>query len=243
MTWPRSSLAERQLVPEVLDHLDEADPRAVGSRRDLVRINVLMANVRIMAGLLRAAPLRAPRRVLDLGAGDGWFALALARRLAPHWPEVELVLLDRKDLVTTGRRAAIERLGWRTTPLVEDVSAWAEAASAERCDVIVTNLFLHHFDASALRRLFAVLAARSAAVFATEPWRGAVPLAAARLLWAIGANDVTRHDAPASVRAGFRSGELSALWPAGPGWRIVERRAGLFTHAFGAISQPEAGPA
>lgn len=241
MIWPRSALAVRRLVPEVLDHLDEADPRAIGSRRDLVRINVLMANVGVMAGLLRTAPVRAPCRLLDLGAGDGGFALALARRLAPQWPEVEVVLLDRKDLVTAGRRAAIERLGWRTTVLVEEVSAWTAAASAERYDAIVTNLFLHHFDTAALRRLLAVLAVRSTAVFATEPWRGAVPLVAARLLWAIGANDVTRHDAPASVRAGFRSGELSALWPAGPAWRITERRAGLFTHAFGAIAEPEAG--
>ena len=63
---------------------------------------------------------------------------------------------------------------------------------------------------SGLQRLAPVL-------LATEPRRGSFPLAAARLLWAIGANDVTLHDAAASVRAGFAGKELSALWPAGRG--------------------------
>jgi hypothetical protein len=51
------------------------------------------------------------------------------------------------------------------------------------------------------------------------------------MLGAIGCNDVTRHDAVASVRAGFRDGQLSALWPAGP-WKLTERGAGLFSHLF-----------
>jgi hypothetical protein len=52
------------------------------------------------------------------------------------------------------------------------------------------------------------------------------------MLGLIGANGVTRHDAAVSVRAGFKGGELSALWPANPRWRLRERRAGLFSHLF-----------
>ena len=69
-------------------------------------------------------------------------------------------------------------------------------------------------------------------LLATEPRRGSFPLAATRLLWAIGANDVTLHDAAASVRAGFAGKELSALWPAGQGKPLEERRGGLFSHVF-----------
>jgi len=43
---------------------------------------------------------------------------------------------------------------------------------------------------------------------------------------------VTRHDAVVSVRAGFRGGELAALWPRGEGWTIEERARGPFGHAF-----------
>jgi hypothetical protein len=48
----------------------------------------------------------------------------------------------------------------------------------------------------------------------------------------LGANDVTRHDAVASVRAGFRERELSALWPQDRAWTLRECGVFPFTHAF-----------
>jgi hypothetical protein len=48
----------------------------------------------------------------------------------------------------------------------------------------------------------------------------------------IGCNDVTRHDAAISVRAGFRDGELSACWPIAAGWTLTEKRAPPFSHLF-----------
>ena len=52
------------------------------------------------------------------------------------------------------------------------------------------------------------------------------------LLGAIGCNDVSRHDAVISVRAGFADHELSALWPASSPYRLEEYAAGLFSHCF-----------
>ena len=92
----------RHIVPEILDGLAADDPRAIHSRRDLVHINALMFNGPIMAGLLRKHVRAKPRRILEIGAGDGKFMLAVARRLAKNWPAVELTLLDRIDLVSTG---------------------------------------------------------------------------------------------------------------------------------------------
>ena len=60
---------------------------------------------------------------------------------------------------------------------------------------------------------------------------GAGIVVAARAVGAIGANAVTRHDAPASVRAGFHGAELSRLWPGEVGF---EGRRGPFTHGFAA---------
>jgi hypothetical protein len=48
----------------------------------------------------------------------------------------------------------------------------------------------------------------------------------------IGCNAVTRHDAAASIRAGFAGGELSALWPGAETWRIDERKCGFSSHCF-----------
>jgi len=83
----------------------------------------------------------------------------------------------------------------------------------------------------ALARLFALAAARGAGLVACEPRRGPFALWASHLVFALGANAVSRHDAVASVRAGFAGRELSALWPKA-GWELTERRALPFSHIF-----------
>ncbi|RWK42513.1 MAG: hypothetical protein EOR47_34925, partial [Mesorhizobium sp.] len=88
-------MEHRRLAPEILDGLVADDFRALAARRDLRRINALMFQARIMASLLRKFVPGPPRRILEIGAGDGSFMLAVARRMAGHWPGVELTMLDR----------------------------------------------------------------------------------------------------------------------------------------------------
>lgn len=231
-------LALRRVEPEILDGLSSDDPRALASRRDLRRINALMFQAGIMARLLRRHVARPPRRILEIGAGDGAFMLEVARKMAKRWPQVELTLLDRGDLVISRRIDEFARLGWRAEAVTADVFEWLARAGHPRFDVVAANLFLHHFDDAGLAGLFAGVSPLTAAFVATEPRRGAVALAASRLLRAIGANDVTLHDAPASVRAGFSGAELSALWPGGDGAFIEESDIGPFTHTFAARDDP-----
>jgi hypothetical protein len=99
-------------------------------------------------------------------------------------------------------------------------------------DAITANLFLHHFTESPLASLLAKLAPLTPLFVVCEPRRGALPLLGSRLLWAIGCNDVTRHDAVLSVEAGFSGRELSALWPEPSLWQLHEDAARLFTHCF-----------
>jgi hypothetical protein len=108
-----------------------------------------------------------------------------------------------------------------------------ERDHGDAAEAIVANLFLHHLDDAALRGLFAQAASVVQMFAACEPRRSPAAAAGSRLLWAIGCNDVSRHDAVVSVRAGFAGRELSELWPRGP-WRIEERAAGLFSHVFAA---------
>jgi hypothetical protein len=192
------------------------------------------------AGILRRAldgmfAGRPPTRLVELGSGDGTFMLRLARELSPRWPEVRVALVDRHPSVSAATRAGFEALGWRVEVVAADVFDWLPEQSV--ADVIVANLFLHHFEAEPLGQLLA-LAARQCAVFAAcEPRRGAPAWCMSRLLWLIGCHPVTRHDAVISVRAGFRDGELSALWPAA-GWRLREERAGTLSHLFAASKRP-----
>jgi len=76
------------------------------------------------------------------------------------------------------------------------------------------------------------VASRAAGFVTCEPRRSAFAVLGARLVFMLGANDVSRHDALASVRAGFAGQELSTLWPRNAGWAIEERGAFPFTHLF-----------
>ncbi|TIX36870.1 MAG: hypothetical protein E5V40_23750, partial [Mesorhizobium sp.] len=107
-----TALAQRSLIPEILDGLAADDPRARASRRDLRRINALMLQARIMASLLRKFVPKPPGRILEIGAGDGTFMLAVARRMVKQWPRVELTLLDRVDVLTAELSVDFDRLGW-----------------------------------------------------------------------------------------------------------------------------------
>jgi hypothetical protein len=220
----------RVVEREWLDELPADDPRARRSRGDLRRVNALMANARIVAAhLLRVAP--GPLgNVAEIGAGDGAFALRVASRLPVPQAPATFTLVDRQAIVGAQTREAIARRGWQPRLATADVFEWLE--TAPEFDAIVANLFLHHFDEAALGRLLAGVAARTRCFVACEPRRSALALTGSRLLGLIGCNDVTRHDAVASVRAGFDRDELSRLWPDRSAWILEERSRGLFSHAF-----------
>jgi hypothetical protein len=233
----------RRVEPEWLDELAPNDPRAIRSRRDLRRVNSFMLQAGIMRRLLLLAFTdQRPRFILELGGGDGSFILKVAQGLVPNWPGVRVTLLDRQPVVAQETREAFQALGWKLEVVTADVFAYLEAAAGTQADVVTANLFLHHFPDARLRRLLALAATIAPRIVACEPRRSAWSLGASRLLWAIGCNDVSRHDAAASVRAGFLGTELSALWPRQQGWRLSERPAGLFSHAFVARRADATGP-
>ncbi len=237
----------RVVSAETLDGLAEDDPRAMRSRGDLRRVHRIMGTCSILSRNLRAwsLPAAGPAalRVLELGAGDGSLMLRVAGALAGSWPRVELSLLDRQALVAPDTLRGYAGLGWTATPLRMDVLDWVAAGPAgayggdatRRWDLIVANLFLHHFQGRPLRELMLAVAERCDRFLACEPRRSRFALAASHLIGAIGANAVTREDAVLSVHAGFRDRELGALWPAGEGrWSTREGPAGAFSHCFSA---------
>jgi hypothetical protein len=224
--------AARRVESEWLDQLPADDPRAARSRRDLRRVNLWMGNAGIMRRLIAAHAPDRPRTWLEIGAGDGTFALRLARRLAPSMPCVALTLVDRQDVVTRETRGALTALGWTLDVRTADIFDVLSVTQGPRADIITANLFLHHFRPPQLARLLAGVATRAKLFVACEPRRSALALAGSRMLWAIGCNDVSRHDAVVSVRAGFSGVELSSLWPERAGFQLTENAAGLFTHCF-----------
>ena len=221
----------RRLEPEWLDHLPADDPRAMRSRRDLTRVNSFMGNASRMAdALLQHATGESPHTMVDLGSGDGQFMLQVAQRLAPRWRDVSVVLLDQQNIVSPTTRAGFAALGWRVEPTSADVFDFL--AQVHPVDVITANLFLHHFVDEQLTHLLAQIARATSLMVACEPRRSKFVVEASRLLWAVGCNDVSVHDAVVSARAGFNDKELSTLWPHDPQWQVHEQTAGLFSHRF-----------
>lgn len=219
---------QRRVVPELLDSLLPENPRAVRSRRDLRRINSLMRNQVIMSDALKANFNGVPRGITELGAGDGDFLLSVAQSLAPQWPVVKAALVDRQRNVSRETLAAFSILGWSAEVMVTDVFDQPQIPG----EVVVANLFLHHFENEQLVELLQRVAHQAGLFVAVEPRRAAWPLFCSRMLWAIGCNEVTRHDAVVSVRAGFAGRELSVLWPDSSNWELAEHAAGTFSHLF-----------
>ena len=240
----------RRVEAEWLDELPAHDPRAQRSRRDLVRINALMGNAAIVARalkvgsgtvsfatgrvasiLLRSARMRTRphfQSIAEIGAGDGGFLLRVARSLGAR--EVEAILVDRKDIVTESTRREFAASRWRARAIEADVFDWLRRTPP--VDAIVANLFLHHFEPPRLAEMLALAASRARIFVACEPRRSALALNGARLLGLVGCNDVSRHDAVVSVRAGFRDAEISKLWPDAQSWSLDEGARGLFSHLF-----------
>jgi SAM-dependent methyltransferase len=229
--------SNRCVLPEVLDDLDASDPSARRARRDLQRVHSAMRSVAIMRRAVAHLRLAArPHRILELGAGDGTLLLKFARSIRPSWDGVELTLLDRLDLLSSGTRDAYRDLGWRVTVLRADALTWAAEPHGMRFDLCFANLFLHHFDTAPLSILLRGVAAATDAFVACEPRRSALAHCGSRLIVFLGANRVTRKDAVTSVAAGFTARELSHAWSSIAGnWTIDEYPARPFTHCFTAV--------
>jgi hypothetical protein len=228
----------RRVEPEMLDLLPAEDPRAIRSRQDLRRINRAMATRSILGRGIDAATRGVPpRRIVELGAGDGSLLLWLARRRAEKWPGVEATVVDRQNLIAPETRRGFATHGWKLRVIACDVFDWIDETDATPYDLALTNLFLHHFPGDALARLLPRIAARTSAFVACEPRRAATALFGSHLIGLLGCNAISRNDAVLSVHAGFRDAELSAAWPGAHSWKIDEYPAGLFSHCFVATKE------
>ncbi len=238
-------MTPRIVTPEILDGLPNSHPAAIRSRRDLRRVHRAMGTRRTIVRTLRAATISGRDsqnlRILEIGAGDGQLMLTVAGSLRELWPKVELTLLDRLDLIEYSTLAEYATLGWTANVWVIDVLDWVtenqdspkQRNAVKRWDLIIANLFLHHFEGAQLAALLSALATRTNCFLACEPRRSWLAKMGSHLIGAIGANSVTRTDAVLSVRAGFRDSELSTLWPGtSAGWALQEDAAGLFGHRF-----------
>lgn len=221
----------RTVEREMLDHLPVSDEKAIRSRRDLRRVNFLLGSASILKRrIIQKMDCGTLGRVADLGGGDGEFSLGLARELKESSGLGRWIIVDQRNAIGADLPARYRLAGWELELAELDVFDWLEGMS--EVDLIVANLFLHHFQESRLRDLMKAAAERCRVFVSCDPRRTRFGPVACRLLGVLGCNEVTRHDAAVSVRAGFRGRELSALWPSDGRWTVEEGSAGLFSHFF-----------
>jgi hypothetical protein len=184
---------DRIIIPEILDSLNPADPRAIRSRRDLRWIDLFLGNSRwIVRQLKKQTP--PPARIIEIGAGEG----DLCRRVQTSLPSSTVTGLD-----------LIQRPGNLPEVIKWSSGDFFQILPKIDADVCIGSLILHHFSDEALRDLGAGLQSFRSLTFC-EPLRSHLPLFLAKLTCPV-LSEVTRHDMPASIRAGFITGELPAL--------------------------------
>jgi hypothetical protein len=191
----------RVIRREMLDHLPASDPLAVRARVDLRTINALMGNNRWMRKALRRAmeKTRSPRinggqRFIELGAGDG----RLCHKLSNWFPRSKVIGLD----LAPRPGGLPEAISWKQGDLF---------AELPRCtgEALVGVMILHHFANERLSELGQMLPEYPVLCFC-EPWRIRFAHFLGLLLRPF-LGRVARHDLPASINAGFVSGELPRL--------------------------------
>jgi len=185
----------RQVLPELLDSLPHHDPAAVRSREELHLINRIMGNHRWICRTLQN-PLFKDHRVLELGAGDG----SLAHRI---W---------KNELAPPSR--------WSALDLAPKPAEWPSDSAWHQCDlftlpslpeaeIIIANLFLHHFQEDQLTDLGKRLPESCRFLIACEPARRMLHTLQGHLLTSVAEfSHVTKHDMLVSIRAGFIGDEL-----------------------------------
>jgi len=204
---------------ELLDAetLDEAELRR--NLADIRRINWLLGWTAFTVGAVarharalahQTADERTAFSLLDVASGSADIPLAIARWAGRAGLDAHIVATDiSPQIVAIAAEQAVVGMPAIT---VERQDALALPFAPANFDIALCTLSLHHFDPAAAVRLLRGLAqvGRRVLVFDVERSRLAY-LGALALTRVLRMSDMTRHDAPASVRRAYSAPELRTL--------------------------------
>lgn len=205
---------------ELLDD-DLGTPEEINaSLDDLWRINRRLGGVSSNLRMLEHFFSRTgahPVRILDVGSGDSRLAGCLRTELLHRNIRADFFALDRRLTHLAGGSPLAAGL----LPVVADV--FALPFPERSFDVVMCNLFFHHFSGEEAQKLLCSLAkVASQAVLVNDLERRLLPYLFIRFLgFPFAHSRITRHDAPASVRQAYARDELAAL-ASGAGFKNFE---------------------
>lgn len=208
-------MKQRVIRPELLDTLPQGHPDAVRSRLEMLQVNAIMGNHRWIGRMVRRHR-ETDWRIVELGAGDGSLSMGLLH--SGLCAERALHAVDLASPPACWPAAAHWTCGdILSQPLPET-------------EIMVANLFLHHFTKDQLGLLGSRLSSATRLIVAAEPARYWVHTLTGRLFCELAEfGRVQRYDLPVSVRAGFRGDELRDALALDTSWRTQ-----ACSHPFGA---------
>ncbi|MDE3178684.1 MAG: methyltransferase domain-containing protein [Acidobacteriota bacterium] len=199
----------RKPSDELLDHGQVSTNDRLACLDDIWRINQRWGGISGTLAMFEhffARTGRHPIRVLDVGTGDGRLAARLQRELASLNFKAEFTVLDRQLIHLRGDGShgpAIHRVAGDVLSLPFRPGSF---------EVVMCNLFLHHFSGEAATRLLRSLAAAAGeAVIVNDLDRRWLPYLLIRFAPLIARNRISRLDGAASVRQAYTRGEMAAL--------------------------------
>ena len=203
----------RRRVPELMDDEGIGPREHDAALRGLARINRVSRSDAILWPVLRDVAASGNGRVLrvmDVATGSGDVPAALDARARSAGIRIEWTLCDRSPhaLARAEERAAGSGMNVRTVCV--DVLA---APLPTDCDVVISSLFLHHFDPhDAVRIMRSMRDAARVAVGVADLDRTWLGLGLATLgARVLSRSPVVHFDAAASVRAAHARAEIESL--------------------------------
>jgi hypothetical protein len=211
----------RVLQQELLETYPDDHPDAMVARSELLLVNEVMGNHRWIKRTLRRT-IHPGWSIVEMGAGDG----ALSRQF---WQE-GICAASRLHGMDLAQRPA----DW---PLE---AAWSQgdlfAMRLPESEVLVANLFLHHFTDEQLHLLGSRISPKTCLILAVEPERRWLHTLMGRFFcWLAELHPITRFDMQVSIRAGFRGDELASALGVDARWRWQARTTWFGGYRFIAI--------
>jgi 2-polyprenyl-3-methyl-5-hydroxy-6-metoxy-1,4-benzoquinol methylase len=206
---PRS-LAQRKLVPEVMDDPALDPAKHEHALKSLSRINFFSTSASIVWPAIRRLAIASPSkqlRVLDIASGAGDVPLALWRKAKRAGLNMEFSGVDLSARAVEFARA---RSAQASAPIrFEQQDALADHLP-EGHDVVMCSLFLHHLTVDDARRVIGNMAAAAKRLVVVSDLRRSnygwyLAYAASRVLTR---SEVVHIDAVRSVEAAFTMPEL-----------------------------------
>lgn len=208
-------LNKRSYQREWMDDLDESGDIIIQTLKELDYINQKLGgnyiSLEALKHFIKKNPKQQSYSLVDLGCGGGDILIHMARWARKHQIKLQLTGVDANPYIIDYAREhckAYPEISFLTTDIFDP------AFTAKKFDLFHASLFTHHFDETALQKLFQSAYEQSnLGIIVNDLQRHWFAYYAIKLLtrW-FSKSAMVQHDAAISVARGFHKKELAKIF-------------------------------